>query len=97
MKNWSDDREIGNAGQAAGEAPSGVGLRIVEERIAADRFAEHACRKTPADSGNVSTEADPALRRRVGEANRARARAEYDEAGMIARYGALYRGLIAVR
>jgi len=41
--------------------------------------------------------ADPALRRRVGEANRARARAEYDEAGMIARYGALYRGLIAAR
>ena len=41
--------------------------------------------------------ADPALRRRVGEANRAKARAEYDEAGMIARYGALYRGLIAPR
>ncbi|MBY9062188.1 glycosyltransferase family 4 protein [Sphingomonas yunnanensis] len=33
---------------------------------------------------------DPALRGRVGAANRAKARAEFDEADMIARYGALY-------
>ncbi len=38
--------------------------------------------------------ADPALRKRVGEANRARARAEYDEARMIQRYKALYWGLM---
>lgn len=34
--------------------------------------------------------ADPALRARIGAANQARARAEYDEAQMIARYAALY-------
>lgn len=38
--------------------------------------------------------ADPALRKRVGEANRARAAAEFDETRMIDRYGALYRGLM---
>jgi glycosyltransferase involved in cell wall biosynthesis len=37
---------------------------------------------------------DPALRKRVGEANRARARKEYDEATMIQRYKALYWGLM---
>jgi len=41
--------------------------------------------------------ADPALRARIGEANRAKARAEYDEARMIERYRALYRGLILRR
>ena len=34
--------------------------------------------------------ADPALRRRVGEANRARARAEYDEAAMLGAYRRTY-------
>ncbi len=34
--------------------------------------------------------ADPALRKRIGEANRAKARAEYDEARMIERYRAIY-------
>lgn len=34
--------------------------------------------------------ADDALRQRIGAANRARARAEYDEAVMVARYRALY-------
>ena len=38
--------------------------------------------------------ADPALRRRVGEANRAKALAEYDEARMIDRYRALYWGVM---
>ncbi len=33
---------------------------------------------------------DPALRRRIGEANRARARAEYDEAAMLAAYRQAY-------
>lgn len=33
---------------------------------------------------------DPALRRRIGEANRARARAEFDEGAMAARYAAVY-------
>ncbi|WP_277981675.1 glycosyltransferase [Sphingomonas phyllosphaerae] len=33
---------------------------------------------------------DPALRARIGAANRAKARAEYDETDMIARYAALY-------
>src|SRR6185437_12925456 len=37
--------------------------------------------------------ADPALRKRVGEANRTRARKEFDEATMIERYKALYWGL----
>jgi glycosyltransferase involved in cell wall biosynthesis len=37
---------------------------------------------------------DPALRKRIGEANRARARKEYDETAMIARYKALYWGLM---
>jgi glycosyltransferase involved in cell wall biosynthesis len=37
---------------------------------------------------------DHALRKRVGEANRARARKEYDEATMIQRYKALYWGLM---
>ena len=41
--------------------------------------------------------ADPALRRRIGEANRARARAEYDEKTMIERYRALYWGLMGRR
>ncbi|MGI4732037.1 MAG: glycosyltransferase family 4 protein [Janthinobacterium lividum] len=36
--------------------------------------------------------ADPGLRARVGAANQARARAEYDDAQMIARYRALYEG-----
>jgi len=39
--------------------------------------------------------ADPALRQRVGEANRLKARAEFDEARMVERYGALYRSLSA--
>ncbi len=38
--------------------------------------------------------ADPALRKRIGEANRARARKEYDEAAMIQRYKSLYWGLM---
>jgi glycosyltransferase involved in cell wall biosynthesis len=38
--------------------------------------------------------ADPALRKRIGEANRIRARKEYDETAMIARYKALYWGLM---
>ena len=38
--------------------------------------------------------ADPDARARVGAANRAKARAEYDEATMIARYKALYEGAI---
>jgi glycosyltransferase involved in cell wall biosynthesis len=37
---------------------------------------------------------DPALRKNVGEANRIRARKEYDEAAMIERYKALYWGLM---
>jgi glycosyltransferase involved in cell wall biosynthesis len=41
--------------------------------------------------------ADPALRQRLGEANRTRARAEYDEARMVDRYRALYCGLIGGR
>ncbi len=36
---------------------------------------------------------DPALRKRLGQANRAKAVAEYDEARMIERYRALYAGL----
>jgi len=38
--------------------------------------------------------ADPALRKRIGEANRVRARKAYDEAAMIERYKALYWGLM---
>ena len=38
--------------------------------------------------------ADPALRKRIGEANRAKARAEFDEETMIERYRALYWGLM---
>jgi len=38
--------------------------------------------------------ADAGLRRRVGDANRAKARAEYDENRMIERYRALYWGLM---
>ena len=38
--------------------------------------------------------ADPALRAAVGGDNRARARAEYDEAGMIAAYRAVYAGAL---
>lgn len=41
--------------------------------------------------------ADPAARQRIGEANRARARAEFDEATMIERYRALYWGLMGRR
>lgn len=41
--------------------------------------------------------ADPALRRRVGEANRAKARTEYDEATMIERYRALYSAAMGRR
>jgi glycosyltransferase involved in cell wall biosynthesis len=37
---------------------------------------------------------DPALRKAIGEANRARARKEYDESAMIERYKALYWGLM---
>nr|WP_166179136.1 glycosyltransferase family 4 protein [Altererythrobacter segetis] len=37
---------------------------------------------------------DPALRKRIGEANRVRARKEYDETAMIERYKALYWGLM---
>lgn len=38
--------------------------------------------------------ADPALRKRIGEANRRKAQAEYDEATLIERYRALYWGLM---
>ena len=38
--------------------------------------------------------ADPVLRRRIGEANRQKAAAEYDEQAMIDRYRALYWGLM---
>jgi L-malate glycosyltransferase len=41
--------------------------------------------------------ADEGLRRRIGEANRAQARAEYDEKAMIERYRALYWGLMGRR
>src|SRR6478735_6176344 len=41
--------------------------------------------------------ADPALRKRIGEANRAKAVAEYDEKRMIERYRALYAGLAGRR
>jgi len=41
--------------------------------------------------------ADAGLRRRIGEANRARARTEYDEKTMIERYRALYWGLMGRR
>jgi glycosyltransferase involved in cell wall biosynthesis len=41
--------------------------------------------------------ADPTLRERVGAANRAKALAEYDAAGMIERYRALYWNLIGRR
>ncbi len=41
--------------------------------------------------------ADPALRERVGEANRAKAVAEFDEKRMIERYRALYGGLTGLR
>ena len=39
----------------------------------------------------------PALRKRIGEANRRKAAAEYDEAAMIERYRALYWGLMGRR
>lgn len=38
---------------------------------------------------------DPDLRKRVGVANQAKARGEYDEISMIARYAALYEGAMA--
>jgi glycosyltransferase involved in cell wall biosynthesis len=41
--------------------------------------------------------ADPALRKRIGEANRARAQAEFDLQRMIERYRALYWGLMGRR
>ncbi len=41
--------------------------------------------------------ADPALRKRIGEANRAKARAEFEEAAMVERYRALYFGLMGRR
>ena len=40
---------------------------------------------------------DPALRKRIGDANRAKAAAEYDEKRMIERYRALYGGLTGRR
>jgi glycosyltransferase involved in cell wall biosynthesis len=42
----------------------------------------------------VTLAADPALRKRVGEANRVRARKEFDEDTMIERYKGLYWGLM---
>jgi glycosyltransferase involved in cell wall biosynthesis len=42
----------------------------------------------------VALAEDPQLRKRIGEANRARARKDYDEKAMIARYKALYWGLM---
>ena len=56
----------------------------------------HVSYNTPAQAIQAFA-ADPALRQRVGEANRAKARGEFDEARMIERYGALYRGLIGAR
>ncbi|OYW44196.1 MAG: glycosyl transferase family 1 [Sphingomonadales bacterium 32-68-7] len=41
--------------------------------------------------------ADPEARHRIGEANRARARSEFDESRMIERYRALYWGLLGRR
>ena len=41
--------------------------------------------------------ADPALRKRIGKANSAKAAAEYDEKRMIERYRALYGGLTGRR
>ncbi len=45
----------------------------------------------------VQLAAEPDLRARIGEANQAKAQAEYDEARMIDRYRALYLGLIGRR
>jgi glycosyltransferase involved in cell wall biosynthesis len=42
----------------------------------------------------VALAEDPALRKTIGQANRLRARREYDEAAMIGRYKALYWGLM---
>jgi len=44
----------------------------------------------------VRLAADEALRRRVGEANRLRARAEFDEGTMAARHGALYAAALGL-
>ena len=57
---------------------------------------------TPNDSDGLAEAlarlaADPALRKRVGEANRVKARAEYDEATMIDRYHALFWGVMGRR
>jgi glycosyltransferase involved in cell wall biosynthesis len=42
----------------------------------------------------IALAGDPAQRKRIGEANRVRARHEYDETAMIRRYKALYWGLM---
>ena len=44
--------------------------------------------------GEESVAADPALRKRIGDANRAKARAEFEETTMVERYRALYFGLM---
>jgi glycosyltransferase involved in cell wall biosynthesis len=68
-----------------------VGLMVAEENLPfiVPPGDERALRDALAELA-----ADPAQRKRIGEANRARARKEYDEAAMIARYKALYWGLM---
>jgi glycosyltransferase involved in cell wall biosynthesis len=64
----------------------------VPEMVAAENrpFVTEHHGEVPLRDAMQALASDPALRERVGAANRAKARAEYDEAAMIARYAELY-------
>ena len=77
---------------AAGLAVASPDVGDVATMVAAENrpFVVPPGRDDPLAEALARLCADPALRRAVGEANRARALAEYDEATMVAAYRAVY-------
>jgi glycosyltransferase involved in cell wall biosynthesis len=81
---------------AAGLPAVSTGVGDVADMVSGenDRFIIPLAEEARFGAALDALAVDPVLRARVGEANRARAAADYDEAAMIARYAALYGAAI---
>jgi glycosyltransferase involved in cell wall biosynthesis len=81
---------------AAGLPVAATDVGDIRAMVAAEN-APYLTRLDPAALGDAlgALLDDPALRARLGAANRARAEQEYDQAAMVAAYEALYRGPLA--
>ncbi len=95
LSSWSEQFPISVVeGMAAGLPIAAPPVGDVPDMVAAENrpfIPDHSGEVRLRDA-IAALAADPELRRTVGAANQARARAEYDEGMMIARYKALYEG-----